>query len=209
MTSRKLQGFYEQSLYLSQISQIIFVEKELSQSMCFLVEKNWAQKVHLWRKNDKYEVCLRGWNNPFEKALSFDEYGRPSGQQSMILGLMNEFNKSRNQIHLSLGVTWASSEKCLWNRKCFYGADISPKPTIIFLCLYHSKRNGFFSANNSDKLYFSFNLQRLQNIFCLALNYYFPRFNKKVSKMASEAVQCKMWTFYWCFPSNHIWKDIS
>ena len=76
---------------------------------CFHVEKNWAKKVHLWRKNDKYEVCLRGWNNPFEKALRFDEYGRPSGQQSMILGLMNEVNKSRNQIHLSrsnLGQFW-------------------------------------------------------------------------------------------------------
>ena len=53
-----------------------------------------------------YEV---GITSSFEKALSFDEYGRPSGQQSMILWLMNEFNKSRNQIHLSrsnLGQFW-------------------------------------------------------------------------------------------------------
>ena len=28
----------------------------LPQFMCLNVEKNWAQKVHLWRKNDKYEV---------------------------------------------------------------------------------------------------------------------------------------------------------
>ena len=53
-----------------------------------------------------YEV---GITSSFEKALSFDEYGRPTGQQSMILWLMNEFNKSRNQIHLSrsnLGQFW-------------------------------------------------------------------------------------------------------
>lgn len=58
---------------------------------------------------EKIAGILRGWDNSFEKALSFDEYGRPSGQQSMILGLMNEFNKSRNQIHLSrsnLGQFW-------------------------------------------------------------------------------------------------------
>ena len=71
-----------QSSYLSQMSQIIFVEKNcheekfwefleefwgilrnfgkfweiLPQFTGFHVEKNWAQKVHLWRKNDKYEV---------------------------------------------------------------------------------------------------------------------------------------------------------
>ena len=25
--------------------------------------KNWAQKVHLWRKNDKYEVCIPRYEN--------------------------------------------------------------------------------------------------------------------------------------------------
>ena len=33
---------------------------------------------------------------------------------------------------ISRGVTWASSEKCLWNRKCFYGADISPNQPSSF-----------------------------------------------------------------------------
>ena len=33
----------------------------LPQFTRFHVEKNWAQKVHLWRKNDKYEV----WKHPF------------------------------------------------------------------------------------------------------------------------------------------------
>ena len=30
----------------------------LPQFTRFHVEKNWAQKVNLWRKNDKYEVCM-------------------------------------------------------------------------------------------------------------------------------------------------------
>ena len=32
---------------------------DLPQFTPFHVEKNWAQKVHLWRKNDKYEVCFQ------------------------------------------------------------------------------------------------------------------------------------------------------